>query len=188
MRKNGIIVLLLLLLGGGIWFFIKRQNEIKIEENATIILNKIEEVNKLILVEGSFSEIYSYSQAENIFFNLLPVEKKVLVIVNAKASVGYDLSKVDYHIDKELKQVVISNLPQQEILIEPDIQYYDIQQNQFYPLNAKDLTTINKRVVALIENQVKESVLPTNAEKRLDEVLEQIIFTGTSVGWQVIKD
>lgn len=187
MNKNGLILILLALLGLGYWYFQKKQHDILVEENASILLEKIEEVNKLILVEGSFAEIYNYSQAENIFFDLLPVQKKVLVIVKAKVSVGYDLSMLGYIIDKDLQQVIITSIPREEIIIEPEIQYYDVQQSQFYPLDGKDLTTINKRALELIKNQVKASSLPKTAEARLKEVLEQIVFTGNTLGWSVIE-
>ena len=188
--KNKLIILLLvaIIFMGGLWYFSKRQDAIEREETASIILNKIEEVNKLILIEGNFAEVYTYKQAENILFNLIPVEKKVLVIVKANASVGYDLSKVDFTVDKEKKLVIISRIPKEEIIIEPKIEYYDIQQGTFYPLEAKDLTTINSRAIELIRQQVKQSNLPTMAEKRLQEVLHEIIFTGENLGWEVVRE
>ena len=176
------------LFGAALWYYSNRQDKIEREEAATIILNKIAEVNKLILIEGTFAEVYTYRQSENILFSLLPVEKKVIVIVKAKASVGYDLKKVDFTVDKEKKIVIIRNVPEEEIIIEPDIQYYDIQQSMFYPLDAKDLTMINKRAVELIRKQVIVSNLPSMAEERLQEVLQQLIFTSEDLGWKVIKD
>jgi hypothetical protein len=84
-------------------------------------------------------------------------------LVEEKASIGDDLKKV----------VIICNIPQEEIIIEPKIQYYDIQQSVFSPLKAKDLTTIKQRD----KKQVLESNLPPMAENRLKEMLEQLIFT-----------
>lgn len=169
-------------------FLYFRNEEIKREEQASIILEKIEEVQKLILVEGSFSEIYTYKQEENIFFDMFPVEKKVIVIVNAKASIAYDLSLVDFIVDKEKQKVVIKGLPKEQIIIEPKIQYYDIQQSKFYPLSAKDFSTIQTRAVQLIEDQVKASTLPQIASDRLSEVLEQLIFTSENMGWEAIRE
>lgn len=174
--------------GAALWYYSNKQDKIQREESASIILNKIEEVSKLILIEGTFAEVYTYKQSENLVFNLIPVEKKVLVLINATASVGYDLKKVDFVVDQEKKLVVIRNIPEEEIIIEPKIQYYDIQQSVFYPLEANDLTAINSRAVELIRNQVKVSSLPTLAKERLKEVLEQIIFTGENEGWKVIQE
>lgn len=188
MKKNILIVTLVLCLVSIFTFFIQNQSKVKTEEEANIILNKIEEVNKLILVEGSFAEVYTYKQATRLFYNLFPVEKKVIVIVEAKASVGYDLSKVKYEIDKEHKKIVIKSIPTEEIIIEPKVRYYDIQQSQFYKLDANDLTKINAKAIELIKTKVKASSIPGTAEDRLAEVLENIIFTSENLGWEVINE
>lgn len=178
----GFIVLLLFI------FLYFRNENIRREEQASIILEKIEEVQKLILVEGSFAEIYTYKQEENVFFDIFPVEKKVIVIIKAKASIAYDLSLVDFTVDKEKRKVIIKGIPKEQIIIEPKIQYYDIQQSQFYPLSAKDFTNIQTRAVQLIEDQVRASTLPQIAKDRLSEVLEQLVFTSENLGWETIKE
>ncbi|MCB9257381.1 MAG: DUF4230 domain-containing protein [Chitinophagales bacterium] len=169
-------------------FLYFRNEEAKKEEQASIILEKIEEVQKLILVEGSFAEVYTYKQEENLFFDLFPVEKKVIVVIKAKASIAYDLSLVDFSLDKEKQKVIIKGRPKEQIIIEPKIQYYDIQQSKFYPLSAKDFSSIQARAVELIEDQVRASTLPQIASDRLGEVLEQIIFTSENLGWETIQE
>ena len=188
MKRNILIIILVLTIIGIFTVIINHQNNIKTEEQANIILNKIEEVNKLILVEGTFAEVYTYKQATRLFYNLFPVEKKVIIIVEATASVGYDLSLVDYEINTEQKTVTIKNLPSEVIIIEPKIRYYDIQQSQFYKLDADDLTKINDKAIELIRAKVKSSSLTKTAENRLSEVLQQIIFASESEGWKVVKD
>ena len=135
-----------------------------------------------------FAEVYTYRQVSRLFYNIFPVEKKVIVIVEATASVGYDLSKVEYEIDKENKHVIIKHLPEEEIIIEPKVKYYDIQESQFYQLDANDLTKINAKAIDLIREKVKASSLPQTAENRLSEVLEQIIFTSENLGWDIVND
>ncbi len=188
MKKNILIIILVLIIIAVFTFVINYQNKVQTEEEANIILNKIEEVNKLILVEGTFAEVYTYRQVSRLFYNIFPVEKKVIVIVEATASVGYDLSKVEYEIDKENKHVIIKHLPEEEIIIEPKVKYYDIQESQFYQLDANDLTKINAKAIDLIREKVKASSLPQTAENRLSEVLEQIIFTSENLGWDIVND
>ncbi|MFT5828494.1 MAG: hypothetical protein ACI9AB_001457, partial [Urechidicola sp.] len=72
------------------------------------------------------------------------------------------------------------------ILIESDIQYYDIEQSQFYPLTGKDLTTINQRATELIKQQVLISQLPTIAQERLPIVLGNMFFDDHTQNWKVI--
>lgn len=170
-----------------VFFINKRDKNIK-EEQAEILLEKIQNVEKLIVVEGTFAEVYTHKQSSKIFFDLYPVEKKVIVIVKAKASVGYDLTKVDYKLDEEHKKIIIRKIPEEEIIIEPEIQYYDMDDSQFYRLNEKDFTEVNKRAKELILNQVKASVLPVQAKERLQLTLEKIILEGKNLEWEVIVD
>jgi AraC-like DNA-binding protein len=92
------------------FYFIKKHLENKvIEEQATILLERINNISKLMVVEGHFNEVYNYKQAENIFFNLIPVEKKMILVVKDKAYVGYDLEKMDIKLDKKNKKIVQTN-------------------------------------------------------------------------------
>ncbi|MFT4969652.1 MAG: hypothetical protein ACI9O4_001401 [Chitinophagales bacterium] len=186
-NKISLFVLVLLAgFGSLLWYLFYNETGVNTEEQASIVLQKIEEVEKLMLVEGTFAEIYTYQQDEKIFFDLWPIEKKVIVLIKAKANVGYDLSKVEFEIDKELQQVIIPKLAKEIILIESDIQYYDIEQSQFYPLTGKDLTTINQRATELIKQQVLISQLPTIAQERLPIVLGNMFFDDHTQNWKVI--
>lgn len=188
MNKKLFYWIAILALVFAVFFLLKKKQDTVKEEQANILLEKIQNVEKLIVVEGTFAEVYTHKQSSKIFFDLYPVEKKVIVIVKAKASVGYDLTKVDYEIDKDHKKIIIHKIPEEEIIIEPDIQYYDIDDSQFYRLNEKDFTEVNKRAKELILNQVKASVLPMQAKERLQVVLENIILEGKKIDWEVVID
>lgn len=185
-RISLFLLILLAILGLSLLFLSYYSDKVNTEEEASVVLQKIEEVEKLILVEGTFAEIYTYAQDEKLFFNLWPVEKKVIVLINAKANVGFDLTKVEFEVDLDSRSVIIHKLPKALILVEPDIQYYDIQQSQFYPITGKDLTTINQRAVEIIKQQVWQSQLPQIAEERLPVVLGKLLFEESTQNWKVI--
>lgn len=188
MNKKTVFGILILLLIAFCTFKKLQNNKVTKEEQANILLEKIQNVEKLLVVEGTFAEVYTHKQTDKVFFDLLPVEKKVMVIVNATASVGYNLSKVDYEIDTENKKIIIHKIPEEEIIIETEIQYYDLQDSQLYRLNEKDFTEVNKRAKELILEQVKASVLPIQAKERLQIVLEKITFESNKMDWEVVLD
>lgn len=187
MKKYILYPLFIVALGLSVYvFFSNKSQEIQLEEQASIVLEKIQEVENLMLVEGSFAEIYTYEQNEKLFFDLWPVEKKVIVLIEAKANVGYDLSKVKFAVDKDARTVIIESMPKEIILIDSDVRYYDIQQSQFYPLTGKDLTTIQERSKDLIKQQVVQSQLPQIAQERLPIALENILFNEFTKDWELI--
>lgn len=189
MRKNLLIgfLLIALLLSSLLLYLNHRSNQQNIEETANIIVEKIESINELMVLESSFSEIYTYKQEDKVFFDLYPVEKEVILIVNAKVRIGYDLNLMDYQLDLENKVLIIQSIPKENIIIEPTIQYYDIRDSQLYPLNAKDFTTIQKRSIELIRNQVIHSDMIELAEKNLNKNLNDLFFLTEQAGWKVVK-
>src|SRR3990167_2620974 len=79
------------------WFFsffrVKKSKELT-EHQSVILLEKIRSVCKLITVEGDFAEVYRYENTKDRFLSLVSSRKKALIIINAKAHIGYDLKKV----------------------------------------------------------------------------------------------
>lgn len=147
-----ISILIFSLLLGAIYIYQQKHEDAKIEEEATILLKRIKEISNLMVVEGHFSEIYNYKQAEKVFFGLIPLEKKMMIVINAKAQVGYDLEKIDFQVFKDERKIYIGRLPKPEIIIDHEIKYYDIQQSSFYKFSETDFNKINKKSKKLIED------------------------------------
>ncbi|MDX1910152.1 MAG: DUF4230 domain-containing protein, partial [Saprospiraceae bacterium] len=66
-------------------------------EDASVLLEKIQTVAKLSTVEGTFSEIYNYSEYQGYFTFFW--DKKVLVRVRATVSAGYNLERLQVEAD-----------------------------------------------------------------------------------------
>src|SRR5690606_16599758 len=65
---------------------------------ASVMLEKVKLVTKLVSVEGQFSEILEKKEWYNYdFFNLF--SKKILVRVQAKVSVGYNFESLNISVD-----------------------------------------------------------------------------------------
>ena len=79
----------------GISIFNKKKGVKEIEHQSVVLIEKIKSVCKLISVEGDFAEIYHYQDTKNQFFGFLTGKKKAILLVNAKAHVGFDLSKIE---------------------------------------------------------------------------------------------
>ena len=87
----------LLGLAGGIAvtaLFYKNRYSRDTQVQSVILLEKIKHVCKLITVEGEFSEVFSHRDGKSLFFKLLQLEKKALLIIKAKVLVGFDLAKI----------------------------------------------------------------------------------------------
>ncbi len=166
-------------------FRIKRSKELT-EHQSTIILEKIKSVCKLISVEGDFAEIYRYENTREHFMSLLSSKKKALIVINAKAQIGYDLKKVLMHADTDKKKIILSNFPQPEVLsIEPELEFYDIKNGLFNSFTPSDLTSLNQEAKKHVMEKIPESGLMDTARREALEavlLIEKIVET---IGWKL---
>ena len=170
-------------------FFYKKKNERQIEEQSILLQDKIKQVCKLITVEGEFSELFSHRDGKSLFFKLLQMEKKALIIVKAKVLIGFDLTKINIEIESDSKKVKLSKFPEPEILsIDSDIEYYDVQKGIINKFSEKDLTDLNKRSKDFIRKKVERSHLFAVAKNQANDTISLIRHLIESVGWKLDSD
>lgn len=165
-------------------FLKKRRNKEQTDKQAVVLLEKIKSVCKLITIEGEFAEIYHYENVKERFMKMISSKKKALIVINAKAHIGYDLRKLKLFADKDRKRIVLTHFPQPEVLsIEPDIRYYDIKDGLFNKFASEDLTELHKEAKQHILEKIPESGLMQSARKEAMQaimIVENIVGT---IGW-----
>lgn len=159
------------------------KEETLIQEHSALIEKQIKNVSKLVVTEGNFSEVFSYKNSKAVFGDLIEVEKKALVVVNAEVTIAYDLSKIEFNLDEENKTLTITKIPEQEIKIFPELEYYDVQADFLNPFEAEDYNAINKKVKQQITKKINASNLKSNAENRLISELSKFYILTNSLGW-----
>lgn len=178
------------LIGLVIFYFKKRKDKIQIvEEQSVVLLNKIRSVFKLVTVEGEFSEIYQQRDQKKYLFNLISSDKKVIVQVNAKVLIGYDLSFLKIHANSQKKELIIDAMPEPKVLsMEQDLNYFDIKDGIFNKYNAEDLSKISKDTKAYIIEKLPESGLYNLALEQATETLMVIDNLVATFGWKLNYD
>ncbi|WP_026452478.1 DUF4230 domain-containing protein [Aequorivita capsosiphonis] len=161
----------------------KKDNREVLEANTALIQKELKNVGKLIVTEGSYAQVFSYNDSKKFYFDVLSARKKALIVVNAKATIAYDLSKVQTEIDENTKTVRITNIPEPELSINPNIEYYDMQQDYLNQFSATDYNKIKKRIEKSLRKKIEASELQTNAENRLISELQKIYILTNSMGW-----
>ncbi|MGJ8659074.1 MAG: DUF4230 domain-containing protein [Cellulophaga fucicola] len=178
----GIIIVLVALLVFKTCADKKEENSI-LQENSMLIQQQIQNVSKLIVTEGHFAEVYNYKDSQQLFGPLITAEKKALVVVNADVTVAYDLSKIDFEVDEENKILILKRIPEPEIKVHPDYEYYDVTADFLNQFDASDYNKIKKNVKASLLEKVENSSLKTNAKNRLLSELSKFYVLTNSLGW-----
>ena len=189
MDSNTLLFFILSLLGGAIlgaatYFFLSNRNSnsknSKVE--ATVLVERIEKVFKVVMAEGYFTEIYNYQHDKNIW-NLINDKKKALIIAKAKVLVGYDFGKMRFHIAENDKKLVIDFFPEPEILsMDTDYKFYDIEQGWINRFQSDDYTAILNKAKQTMNEKALQSDLPRIATNQVQLMMFQLAAT---MNWKI---
>ncbi len=181
----GTIIGILISLGVFTYFKSIKKKQL-VNSQSILLLDKIKKVCKFITVEGDFAEIYHYEDVKERFLKLVSSKKKALVVINAKAHVGYDLSKINLKADNASKKIFLEHFPQPEVLsVETNLNYYDKKDGYFNKFEASDLTELHQEAKKHIHDKIPESGLIQAAQKEALQtigLMENIVET---LGWQL---
>ncbi len=165
----------------GLSFFNRKKGVHQIEKQSIVLIEKIKSVCKLISVEGDFAEIYHFEDTKNHFLNLITSKKKAILLINAKAHIGFDLSQIKLDANSNTREIVLTHFPEPKILsVETDVKYYDKKDALFNKFEASDLTELQLEAKSFIVAKIPESGLFNSAKKEaLDTILmiEQMLET-----------
>ena len=165
-----------------------------VAENATVLLERVRKVAKLVTVEGDVNEIFNSRQERNVtLFLPLPTrfsfQKEATVEVTGTVLVGYDLEGVDFSIDEAARTLTVRNLPEPEILaIDHQLAYRNLEESWFNDFTAKDYTELNRRAKERLRDKALESRLLEEARAEGSGVLEGIRFMAAAAGYELVVE
>ena len=166
-------------------YFDSGESDAVLKESSVLIQKQMANVSKLVVTEGHFSAVYNYKDSKELFGPLLTAQKKALVVVNAEVAITYDLSLLEYNIDRENQILAITRIPEPEIRIDPDFEYYDVTADYLNPFEAGDYNTIKRNVRNALLKKIEASNLRTNAQNRLLSELQKFYILTNSLGWTI---
>lgn len=161
----------------------KKDGNSEIGADTNLIQQQIVNVGKLVVTEGHFAQVLTYKDQDNYFGGIVSFKKKALLIVNADVTVSYDLRQVKYDINEKSKTITIRYIPKEEIKINPDIKFYDVDQSKLNPFTGDDYNKINTSVKSSLAKKMEQSSLKLNAQNRLISELSKILILTNSMGW-----
>ena len=164
------------------WWYADRRET---RQEATVLMEQVKAVSKLVTTEGYFSEILS--ETDTKLFYGFPSTKKVLIKVKARVSAGFDLSNMKIDADVPTKTLRLSNIPPPNIIcIEPEISFYDIDNGVFNQFSPEDYTRLNKKAVEVIREQALKSAFMQTVNEQGSKNFEALRLLTASLGWQLV--
>lgn len=192
-RKFAIVAvsLALLLFVGLQWYkLIKSDSEVRTVE-ASVLLEQVREVCKLVTVEGEFNELYTEKNMREVTL-YLPIPtyweftKEAIIEVRGRVLVGYDMEQLSIKVDSLNRLVTLSNLPQPDILaVDHELAYRNLEESFFNSFTVEDYTQLNRNAKEVLRKQAHESGLLEKARAEGNTMLESIRFMVENMGWNL---
>lgn len=146
-----------------------------ITESSHTIVESMRKVFKIVCAEGYFSEVYDYKDSKK-YFSFIPAYKRALVIVKAKALIGFDFEKFIWETDETTQQVKLVSFPEPELLsIDTNYNYYSIEDEVLYKFTSEDFKRIQENAKKQIEQAAMQSDLPRIAAEQMRMMLTEVI-------------
>ncbi len=158
----------------------------KTSEQSVILMERIRSVCKFITVEGDFSEIYHYENVKEKWFSLITGKKKALILIEAKAHIGFDLTQIKMEANTKKRVITLTNFPKPKLLsIDTDFRYYDKKEGWANPFTASDLTEVNKSAKQHIVDKIPSSGLLDEASKQALETIQLMETLVGTINWRL---
>ena len=183
--------ILAFLLGLAVFWGFSNSSANETRTEATVLLEQIRKVTKLVTVEGDVSELYNSTKTRNVTLYLplparLRFDKSATVEVRGKVLVGYNLEQLDIDVDDAARTVRLSNLPEPEILaIDHELIYRNLEESWFNSFTAEDYSALNKEAKERLRNEALRSKLIREARLEGNGLLETIRFLVEAAGYRL---
>lgn len=171
-------------LGAAVYYSLSKRNtpSANTQAEATVLVERIEKVFKVVMAEGYFTEIYNYQHDKSIW-NLINDKKKALIIAKAKVLVGYDFGKMRFHVSGSDRKIIIDYFPEPEVLsMDTDYKFYDIEQGWLNRFHSDDYTSILNEAKQTMNEKALQSDLPRIATNQVQLMMFQL---AASMNWKV---
>ena len=189
--KTTLPVLLAFLLGLAVFWGFTRGSSSVTQTEATVLLEQVRNVAKLVTVEGDVSELYNSTNTRNVTMYLpLPArfsfKKEAIVEVQGTILVGYDLEQMGVEVDEASRTVRLRNLPEPTVLaIDHQTTFRNLEESWFNSFTAEDYTRLNREARDRLHDEALRSDLLARARVRGNAVIETIRFLAEGAGYSL---
>ncbi len=162
-----------------------------IESDSTVILEKIDQVCKLVTIEGNFEERYDEKNIK-AFTVYLPLpstwefSKSARLRITGTVLVGYDLEELEITADSTERIIELANFPDPQILaIDHEVFYENLNESWFNSFDEEDFTALNANAKKVLEQKAIENHLLEKAREEGNQIIDAIRFMANSAGWEI---
>ncbi len=163
---------------------IAKNEETQVDVNS-VLERSIEQVSKLVVTEGHYSQVFTRQNADSYLWDLIRLEKKAVILGMVDADVSYDLSQLKYRVDQKNKKIILQKLPPADVGYHYNFKWYDLEQSRLNQFSQQELNKIQADAKKAVQQKIDEQALISQGDQRLIEELERIWSGLIALGWSI---
>lgn len=192
LMKNTIIVLMLFSFWGILGYNYYQQQldsttEKKSIEEAEIISYELKKMNKMVVVEKDYAELYSHKDSYQ-FLDIVLGEKKVTLLVKTKVQVTYNMQQLKVKLDTLQRQILIDEIPGPKIKLFSEVSFKNMEQSVINTFDEVELNSLRRRAIDHLERKIDQEELKKEAHVQLLVNLDQLYALAKLYKWEVIDN
>lgn len=149
-----------------------------------ILTNQISKMNKMVVLEQNTSSI----QKTKMGYEFLGKEvssNSIITYTKTNAQVSYDLNKMKMEVDSINKKLVITELPDADIRITPNVEIQSMDDSFFNRISEKDIKKVTQKAKDTAVKSIDQNKLRTEGRQQLMENLNNIFVLAKALNYTI---
>lgn len=149
-----------------------------------ILTNQISKMNKMVVLEQNTSSI----QKTKMGYEFLGKEvssNSIITYTKTNAQVSYDLNKMKMEVDSINKKLVITELPDADIRITPNVEIQSMDDSFFNRISEKDIKNVTQKAKDTAVKSIDQNKLRTEGRQQLMENLNNIFVLAKALNYTI---
>lgn len=150
-----------------------------------LLTNQITKMNKMVVVEQDFSML----QKTKLSFEILGKkisDNEIVTLTNTNAQVSYDLKKMKLEVDSIHKKLIIAELPNAEIKINPNVEIQSMDDSFMNRIDENQIKKVTKSAKDAAIKKVDQNRLRSDGKIQLKENLNQIFVLAKALNYEIV--
>ena len=141
----------------------------------------------MVVVEQDFSAMRKNKVSYQILGKTLS-ENSVVTFTKTNVQVAYDLSKMKMEVDSIHKKLIIKNLPEPDIRINPNVEIQSMDDSFFNRIDEEQIKKVTQEAKQQAINSVNKKQLENDSKKQLIENLNQIFVLAKALNYTIVDE
>ena len=142
-------------------------------------------MNKLVVVEQDFSSIQKTKLSYEILGKKIS-DNEIVTVTNTNAQVSYDLKKMKLEVDSINKKLIIVELPNAEIKIDPNVEIRSLDDSFLNRIDEDQIKKVTRSAKEAAIKRVDQNRLKNDGRQQLKENLNQIFVLAKALNYEIV--